>query len=51
MKCYDDEIFGPVLMVTRVKTYAEGLALIQRGWVLHGSWSAQGRPVGKRSTL
>ena len=28
MKCYDDEIFGPVLMVTRVKTYAEGLALI-----------------------
>ncbi len=28
MKCYDDEIFGPVLLVTRIKTYAEGLALI-----------------------
>jgi malonate-semialdehyde dehydrogenase (acetylating)/methylmalonate-semialdehyde dehydrogenase len=28
MRCYDDEIFGPVLIVTRIKTYAEGLALI-----------------------
>ena len=28
MKCYDDEIFGPVLLITRIKTYAEGLALI-----------------------
>jgi malonate-semialdehyde dehydrogenase (acetylating)/methylmalonate-semialdehyde dehydrogenase len=28
MKVYDDEIFGPVLTVTRVKTYAEGLQLI-----------------------
>ncbi len=28
MKCYDDEIFGPVLGVTRVNTYQEGLALI-----------------------
>ncbi len=28
MKCYDDEIFGPVLGVTRVATYQEGLKLI-----------------------
>ncbi|MDP9171480.1 MAG: CoA-acylating methylmalonate-semialdehyde dehydrogenase [Acidobacteriota bacterium] len=28
MRCYDDEIFGPVLSVVRVKTYDEGLALI-----------------------
>ncbi len=28
MKCYDDEIFGPVLGVTRVATYEEGLTLI-----------------------
>jgi malonate-semialdehyde dehydrogenase (acetylating) / methylmalonate-semialdehyde dehydrogenase len=28
MRCYDDEIFGPVLAVTRVKTYAEGVQMI-----------------------
>ena len=28
MACYTDEIFGPVLSVVRVGTYAEGLALI-----------------------
>ncbi len=28
MKCYDDEIFGPVLSVTRVKTYDEAVKLI-----------------------
>jgi malonate-semialdehyde dehydrogenase (acetylating)/methylmalonate-semialdehyde dehydrogenase len=28
MKVYDDEIFGPVLTVTRVKGYDDGLALI-----------------------
>jgi malonate-semialdehyde dehydrogenase (acetylating)/methylmalonate-semialdehyde dehydrogenase len=28
MACYDDEIFGPVLAVTRVAGYAEGLQLI-----------------------
>ncbi|MFM8267884.1 MAG: CoA-acylating methylmalonate-semialdehyde dehydrogenase [Ilumatobacteraceae bacterium] len=28
MRCYDDEIFGPVLCVTRVAGYAEGVALI-----------------------
>ena len=28
MACYDDEIFGPVLTVTRVSGYAEGLQLI-----------------------
>jgi malonate-semialdehyde dehydrogenase (acetylating)/methylmalonate-semialdehyde dehydrogenase len=28
MKCYDTEIFGPVLSVVRVDTYAEALHLI-----------------------
>jgi malonate-semialdehyde dehydrogenase (acetylating)/methylmalonate-semialdehyde dehydrogenase len=28
MRCYDDEIFGPVLCVVRVQTYAEGLELV-----------------------
>ncbi|MGH2512650.1 MAG: aldehyde dehydrogenase family protein, partial [Candidatus Limnocylindrales bacterium] len=28
MDCYRDEIFGPVLSVVRVKTYAEALALV-----------------------
>lgn len=28
MKCYDDEIFGPVLSVVRVKTYEEALKLV-----------------------
>ena len=28
MRCYDDEIFGPVLTVTRIKGYEDGLALI-----------------------
>ncbi len=28
MKCYDDEIFGPVLSVVRVKTYDEAMRLI-----------------------
>ena len=28
MKCYDDEIFGPVLTVMRVKSYEEGLRTI-----------------------
>lgn len=28
MKCYDDEIFGPVLSVVRVDTYAEAVALV-----------------------
>ncbi len=38
MKCYDDEIFGPVLTVTRVKTYAEGLKLINDN--LYGNGTA-----------
>jgi len=28
MRCYDDEIFGPVLAVTRISSYDEGLQLI-----------------------
>lgn len=40
-----------VVLLGSADRFSEGLALIQRGWNLHGSWSAQGRPVGKRSTL
>ena len=29
MRCYDDEIFGPVLSIVRVKTYEEALQIIQ----------------------
>jgi len=28
MRCYDDEIFGPVLSITRVRGYDDGVALI-----------------------
>jgi malonate-semialdehyde dehydrogenase (acetylating)/methylmalonate-semialdehyde dehydrogenase len=28
MRCYDDEIFGPVLAISRVKTYPEALKMI-----------------------
>jgi len=31
--------------------FNEGLALIQRGWSLHEQWSAEGRPVSKRTAL
>lgn len=31
--------------------FGEGLALVRRGWELHGQWSGQGRPVSKRSSL
>jgi malonate-semialdehyde dehydrogenase (acetylating)/methylmalonate-semialdehyde dehydrogenase len=38
MRVYDDEIFGPVLTVTRVRTYAEGLQLINDN--LYGNGTA-----------
>jgi len=31
--------------------FGEGLSLIRRGWDLHDRWTAQGRPVSKRSSL
>lgn len=40
-----------VVLLGSAERFSEGLALIQRGWGLHESWSAQGRPVSKRSTL
>lgn len=40
-----------VVLLGSADRFSEGLALIQRGWGLHESWSAQGRPVSKRSTL
>jgi malonate-semialdehyde dehydrogenase (acetylating) / methylmalonate-semialdehyde dehydrogenase len=38
MKCYDDEIFGPVLTVTRVNGYEDGIALINDN--LYGNGTA-----------
>lgn len=40
-----------VVLLGSAERFGEGLALIQRGWSLHENWSAQGRPVSKRSTL
>ena len=37
MKCYDDEIFGPVLTVTRISGYAEGLELINKNQFGNGT--------------
>jgi malonate-semialdehyde dehydrogenase (acetylating)/methylmalonate-semialdehyde dehydrogenase len=37
MKCYEDEIFGPVLEVVRVKTYREGLDLINGNQFANGT--------------
>lgn len=36
MACYDDEIFGPVLSVVRVKGYEDGLALINSNRYANG---------------
>ncbi|MGA0195537.1 MAG: aldehyde dehydrogenase family protein, partial [Ilumatobacteraceae bacterium] len=38
MKCYDDEIFGPVLSIVRVSSYEEGLQLINDN--LYGNGTA-----------
>ncbi|MGC8001551.1 aldehyde dehydrogenase family protein, partial [Salmonella enterica] len=37
MKVYDDEIFGPVLSVVRVKTYDEAVALINSSPFANGT--------------
>ncbi|MDQ1472391.1 MAG: malonate-semialdehyde dehydrogenase (acetylating) / methylmalonate-semialdehyde dehydrogenase, partial [Bryobacterales bacterium] len=37
MDCYDDEIFGPVLCVVRVKTYQEGLDIINNNPYANGT--------------
>lgn len=40
-----------VVVLGSSNRFGEGLALVRRGWDLHSRWSAQGRPVTKRSTL
>ncbi|MFW2334918.1 CoA-acylating methylmalonate-semialdehyde dehydrogenase [Ilumatobacter sp.] len=37
MKCYDDEIFGPVLSVTRVNGYEDGVAMINASPFANGT--------------
>ena len=37
MKCYDDEIFGPVLSVTRVSGYEEGVEMINASPFANGT--------------
>jgi malonate-semialdehyde dehydrogenase (acetylating)/methylmalonate-semialdehyde dehydrogenase len=37
MKCYDDEIFGPVLSVTRVHGYEDGVAMINASPFANGT--------------
>jgi malonate-semialdehyde dehydrogenase (acetylating)/methylmalonate-semialdehyde dehydrogenase len=36
MSCYEDEIFGPVLNVVRVKTYAEAIELVNGNHFANG---------------
>lgn len=31
--------------------FGEGLALVRRGWSLHEQWTADGRPISKRSSI
>jgi len=40
-----------VVLLGSTDRVSEGMTLIQRGWGLHESWSAEGRPVSKRTTL
>jgi D-alanyl-D-alanine carboxypeptidase (penicillin-binding protein 5/6) len=40
-----------VVLIGSGERFAEGAALVQQGWGLHQRWSAQARPVTKRSTL
>ena len=40
-----------VVLLGSADRFSDGLALIQRGWSLHESWSAEGIPISKRSTL
>src|SRR5580692_3423024 len=37
MRCYEDEIFGPVLGVVRVKTYAEAVGIVNRNQYGNGA--------------
>ncbi len=37
MRCYDDEIFGPVLSVVRVKGYEDGVAMINANQFANGT--------------
>ena len=40
-----------VVLLGSGERFAEGAALVLQGWGLHQSWSSQGRPISKRSTL
>jgi D-alanyl-D-alanine carboxypeptidase len=40
-----------VVLLGSPDRFGEGMTMIRRGWDLHQSWQAQGRPVSKRTTL
>ncbi len=40
-----------VVMLGSSDRFGEGLQLIHQGWALHDRWTAEGRPVTRRSTL
>jgi D-alanyl-D-alanine carboxypeptidase (penicillin-binding protein 5/6) len=40
-----------VVLLDSPDRFAEGLQLVRQGWSLHGQWSAEGRPVSKRSSI
>lgn len=40
-----------VVLLASPNRFGEGLQLVRHGWSLHDRWSAEGRPVSKRSSL
>jgi D-alanyl-D-alanine carboxypeptidase (penicillin-binding protein 5/6) len=40
-----------VVLLGSPDRFGEGMGMIRQGWDLHQRWQAQGRPVGKRTTL
>jgi D-alanyl-D-alanine carboxypeptidase (penicillin-binding protein 5/6) len=40
-----------VVLLGSSDRFSEGLGLVRRGWALHDRWSAEGRPISRRSSL
>ncbi len=40
-----------VVLLASPDRFGEGLQMVRRGWAIHDKWSAEGRPVSKRTTL
>ena len=40
-----------VVVLGSADRFGEGLALVRRGWELHDRWTAEGRPISKRTSI